>query len=195
MTINTCKHKLERAPTQQPLSALMLHMKLSWMTKVHWQSLFSQLFCRAALIGALLAVFSMPVPVWIMVGEYLYSTTHPSVNKAAANLALTTFVVTVIGVLWYCTPFVFALSLPSAISTYLGMTLFIVLIGLVFLALTSSALLASHGKSQFLELPYFNEDHGHLVLAGASLLGLSLGYWLVILVSYSCSHTASTSFM
>lgn len=167
---------------KHPFSAQVLFMKPSWTAKIRWKSLFGQVFCRSAFIGALLAIFSMPVPTWIMVGEYLFSTVQPSVNKAVANLVLATFVVTGVGALWYCTPFVFALSFQSAICTYLGMSLFLVLLGIIVLALTSSALLASEEKPQFLDISYFQENHGHLVLASTACLGLSLGYWLVRLI-------------
>lgn len=153
--------------------------KFSWLHKVRWQSLFKNLFCRSAVVGSLLAAFALPFPAWVIVGVSLLIISKPNIGKAVADMMLTTFLVTAMGILWRSISLVADLNPYLAVVAYLAIALVVGLAGIAFLIVVSSALMAANSKTQFLDVSYFSRHFVHIMLSGTSILGLSAGYWLI----------------
>jgi hypothetical protein len=163
----------------QALNERHVKQKASWISKIQWRSVISRLFCPSILVGLLLASLSMPFPAWLMTGAGLFVIATPEIDKAVADMMLTTFTVLTVGILWHSLSLVSGFSLPVAFLAYGAITVGLAIAGIVLLIVISSALMAANGRSKFLDTNYFRPFQTQSILTGISLSGLTLGYWLV----------------
>ncbi|MEM7769006.1 MAG: hypothetical protein AAF327_00665 [Cyanobacteria bacterium P01_A01_bin.37] len=166
---------------QTQLQDQFLHPKGAWTTRIQWKPLVNQLFCRSVLLGVLLAAFSMPFPAWLVTGVSLFLIAKPDVNKAVADMMLTTFSVVALGILWKSVALVSGFNLYAAIFSYGAIAIGIAIAGIFLLIATSAALVAANSRLRFLDPVYFGRYQAQLFLAGISILGMSVGYWVISL--------------
>ncbi|MEL6222604.1 MAG: hypothetical protein AAFQ57_05775 [Cyanobacteria bacterium J06626_14] len=156
---------------------------IRWTSKIQWRSLINQLLCYSIIVGTLLAALSMPFPAWLVTGIGLFVIATPDVNKAIADMMLTTFAVIAVGVLWHGFAVVSGLPLVSAILAYGAIAIGIAITGIVLLLILSSALMATNNRAKFLDTDYFEHYQTQFILASTSISGLTIGYWLVLLLT------------